>query len=512
MPQNRVDLGAVDRFLESQEASMTKNATQPKITIAQPPPPAPGMPEGFVANLQQEFNQGMKGISEGVGTVGASKDIRGIEQMGGVGQAALGALQTINAPVTAAARASGQTAQDIVQPIAGETAGAVAGTIVDTAVQMLGGPAMGKVARETAKFMSRITPGFYGASRSVRRAIMSEDAQLLPSLVTPSGVDTKAIYDKLDTIYKGVPVKHLEKLADHLAVVEARAGSVFGKTLESTPIKNIATELRSNIQAANANNNGRIPFNDLSQSLKRINEKIRAMPEEGRDELYGAYMQMKKGIYDDMEKTAVKFRQGGMTKEAFKELRKADAAYRRESAADDLQHFVSMGTKYHKGNLEFDADSVLTKIHRNQYFQDSLKDEGSNPTKTLDTITDTLKNISKRMPDRPPEFGEHAVMSGILAGGAGALSHFYGAGPALTAPQFAGGPTGIAGVTFAASIVIGEALKTRPGQAMLRKLFSHDKIITREKLAALSVFVRGATEGANRLSMPGEQTVQVPQQ
>lgn len=499
MPQTRVDLEAVNRYLASQEAP----AGEAPISIVSPAPAQP-MPEGFLANLQQEVSQGGKQIAAGVNTARTSGDIRGIEQLGGIGQAALGGLQAVNAPVTAAARAAGQTAQDVVQPVAGEMAGAVAGTVVDTAVQMLGGPALGRVARATARGMAKVLPGFATGSRVVRRAMMSEEAQMLPSLIKPSGVDAKAIYDKLGSVYQRVPVPNLEKIVDKLAVVEARVKNVGGSTLQSSPIKNITEDMRDAIQ--NNKVNGGLPFNELHATLKRINERIRSMPEEGKDELYGAYMQLKKGIFADMDRKAVKYRQGGVTKEAYKELRKADAAWRQESAAEDLQHFVSQATRAEKGNLAFNPDSVLTKIQRNEFFRDSM------PEKTLKTITDTLQSISRRMPSRPGAMPERAGVSAAIAGTAGLMGAMSGVGPALTAPQFMGGMTGVAGAILGADFVIGEALKTRPGQAILRKLFEKDALITPEKMAALSMAVRGASEYANELSRPKEQTVQVPVQ
>jgi len=502
MPQRTVDLDAVNAFLAQQQgpASMTKNAVP--MNVVRDAPPAAPMPEGFTANLQQELSQGGQHIMSGANTAYNSRDIRGVEQLGGVGEAALGGMQALNAPVTAAARAAGQTAQDIVQPVAGETAGAVAGTVVDTAVQMLGGPALGRVARATAQTLARITPGFSTGSRIVRRAMLSENAQLLPSLIKPSGVDAEQIYSAINKVHTRIPVPQLEGIVNKLARTEEKVGNVAGSTLQSTPIRNIVEEMGGAITKAKGQ--GGLPFDELHNVMKRLNERIRAMPEQGKDELYGAYMQLKKGIYEDMENTRVLYKQGGMNKDAYTEMMRANGAWRQESAAEDLQHFVSQATRAEKGSIAFNADAVLTKIRRNEFFRESV------PPETLKSITSTLEDLSRRMPSRPAPMSERAGLSAAIAGTAALVGAVSGVGPSLTAPQFMGGLTGLAGGIMAADFAIGEALKTRPGQAMLRKLFQKDALITPEKMAALTMFTRGATEYASELSKPKEQTVQVP--
>jgi hypothetical protein len=484
MPQRIINVDEVSKYLDGQQKPSSG------IQLVREAPLTPGMPEGFTANLKQEYEQGVEKVKGG-----------------GIVTPVLGGMQAVTAPLTAAARTAGQATQDVAMSMGmGPTASAIPATIVDTAVQVLGGPLLGRVARSTAQGLARILPGLSGASSMAKRTLISEAAQSIPSKVKPllTSAETEQIYEKVGNISTRIPTTQLEGIVTKLADVEAKVGNVAGKTLQSAPIRNITEELSGVMQEAKAQ--GGLPFNELRMTLKRLNERIQGTPPEARDELYGAYMQLKRGIFEDMENTRVLYKQGGMNKDAYTELRRADAAYRVESATEDLSHFVSQATRVEKGNLAFNADSVLTKIRRNEFFRDSI------PKEDLKSITDTLESVSRRMPARPQSGLGRIGMAGAEGAGASMLASLTGVGPALTAPAFAGGMGGIAGMTIVADAVIGKAMMTRPGQVVLRKLFEKDRWITPEKLAALSGITRHATEYANMLTKPADETVDIPAQ
>jgi hypothetical protein len=223
---------------------------------------------------------------------------------------------------------------------------------------------------------------------------------------------------------------------------------------------------------------GQIPLDQLYANQQRLGLLVKQASaenwpqEQGLRRLYGS-------ILSDIDAAAA-----GGTPEA-RTLRQATQAARKEFATDTLDTMFQPGKGINTrpdGLVQINAGKLLDTFNRKVATDELFA--GSFTAGELNEIRDTLHGLTK-LPRIPPPRG--AMYGSGAAFGRSGLA--YGATQYLT-----GDPTTaamVAGLAGAAPQIIGRAIMTAPGRAMLRSFMNAGQMIGPGELAALRSLVAG---------------------
>lgn len=249
------------------------------------------MPEGFLANLYDEAEQGAGNIFSGM--TSALNPNRGAIGTLGVPQAAIGALQLGFAPITATSRAIAQNAQDVALRI-GEALGipgpananisAGIATATDLVGNLVAAPkALATAAPHALKVGKSILSHLPGAQVGLREEGMRRALAIPESLRPP--ITSEEIYSKVGEVNPIVPYDEIRKAATPVAQSKSLLAQNVPKleTLKADlaivkkDLEQFGTDLAGNILPPSGNFAKVARFDDLTRKKQEFENSISAI-------------------------------------------------------------------------------------------------------------------------------------------------------------------------------------------------------------------------------------------
>jgi hypothetical protein len=246
------------------------------------------------------------------------------EQMSDMGEAAK----------VAALPMAGQLIGGAIGGIPGQSIGALAGLAgnkmlgisnpdsMDAALTA-GAPVAGKLLTHAGR---RAIPGVEAAEQQIGVEMMGKAFQKDPSLKAA----TTAAYDRVEALGSpSMPAANFQSTVNKLFDTEVTARK-YGAA---------APQIRQAVKAAGETlqaQNGAMPFRDVEVMLKRYRQKVSGLEAQG-GEVWGAYKELRKGLFDDM---AAAETAGGQSAPNVQAMKEAMAAAKKQIAHDELAELV----------------------------------------------------------------------------------------------------------------------------------------------------------------------------
>ncbi len=344
----------------------------------------------------------------------------------------------------------GEAARVAALPMAGQLAGGVvgsalgpAGTIIGQSVGgiagLLGNKALGVsnpdaldaaltgsapfIARGVTTGGRRLIPGGEAAEQQIGAEMLRQTPGLLPG----SKEATTQAYERVRALGNpDIPVPTFTKTVNDLFSTE----QIARKYGAASP-----TILRG-VKAARetlANTNGTMPFEDVAVALKKYRQKVAGLETKGGEE-WGAYKELRKSLFDDMELAA---KQGGLSADVVKAQREAMGAAKAQIAKEEFTEVLEKyGTKMVTvGGQTFEViepTKVLNKL-RDMDFKASAGGQYEAIEKTLKQLA-AIPKVDMHTRTGVGTSGRAVAMAGAtIAGGALGTPVVGGASGALAA-------------------------------------------------------------------------------
>jgi hypothetical protein len=227
--------------------------------------------------------------------------------------------------------------------------------------------------------MRRGFPGAAAAEQQIGAELMRGSFAPQPALKQA----TTAAYEKVESLGSpSMPVPSYQKAVNKLFDTEVTAGAYGASSPEiRRAVKNAGKTLEAQ--------QGTMPFRDVEVMLKRYRQKTSTLEGKG-GEVWGAYKDMRKALFDDMEAAASS---GHATKENVVAMREAIAASKKQIAHDELAELVEKyGVKTEVVNGQtfevINPKTLMNKLND----MDFAASAGPGEAKK---VMDTLKQLAK---------------------------------------------------------------------------------------------------------------------
>jgi hypothetical protein len=366
--------------------------------------------------------------------------------------------------------------------MAGQSVGGIAGLLGNKALGISKPEALDAALTGAVPYMAR------GAAFAGRRAIPGVEAaeqqigaELLrkaPDVLPGSKEATKTAYDQLEALGSpNMPVPNLQRSVSELLNTEMTSKKYGGA---SPIIRRAVIDAGKTLQAQN----GEMPFRDVSIMLKRYRQKTADLESKG-GEVWGAYKELRKSLFDDM---ALAEKGGGAAAANVEAQRAAMATARQQIAKDELSESIEKyGVKTVTVNGQtfevIDPTKVLNKL-KDMGFAESVG------TQQYQKIEQTLKHLAA-IPkvNMATGTGVGTPMRATAMAGAGILGSALGVGAS-------GGVAGAAGAAGAimAHDAVASLFMSDKGRDFLVKLFKANKGRMRETTGQMLQFAASQME------------------
>jgi len=324
-----------------------------------------------------------------------------------------------------------------------------------------------------------LTHGARRAIPGVEAAEQQIGAELLrgvPSTLPGSQQATQAAYDRLAQLGSpNIPVPNLQRAVTDLFDTERIAKRYGGAN---------ATIRRGVMEAARTltAQGGQMPFQDVSIMLKRYRQKIAGLESKGGEE-WGAYKELRKSLFQDMEAAA---QAGGQNAQLVQAQREAMAAAKAQIAKDELTEAIEkFGVKSITVSGQTFEVIEPTKILNKLKDLDFAGSVGPQQWKGIEKTLKQLAAIPKV--NTATGTGVGTTMRAVAMAGSGVI------GGAIGTP-IVGGVAGAAGAAVAIKAYDAAAslMMSDRGRNFLVKLFKANNGRMSERTAQLLQF--GATQ------------------
>lgn len=392
----------------------------------------------------------------------------GISMAGSLGGAALGgALGTAIAPGPGT----------VAGGIAGELAGSYGARKANVALGLDEPGIMGDVASvaipgalkaggSIIKGVAKRLPGVGDALHDEGIAIAKQlKEKFLPP--TKSGV----LYDTVAQMNPSISLGSTGKMAqDYLA-----KSSQLPSELQNPTLMAVAEGLENMASA---------PTPVQFQTMRMAQRRIRDLMGSAKGEELGMLKRFDSAMWEDLERRSA---QGGGQNVAGV-LKDANKAYRKEQASEELGEIIERGiTEFvqGKGTGRLNAGGMIKNLDARVAKDDMFA--GSWTKEEMADIKTTLEGLSKIPNPFPGSGSQFGAGMGVGAGGLGM---------ALT-----GDPT-MSGLLAAGPWIIGSALGTSPGRALVRQLSHAGNLMTPEGMTTIRAFINSQARDMDMLKQP----------
>jgi hypothetical protein len=381
----------------------------------------------------------------------------------------------------------------------------IAGEPVDWSAVAMGGalPFAGSAALRTGeRAAAGVAPKLPGASRVMQEEGVQE-ARGIPGKYQPQmppgspaarrpGMSVSAqYYDQIAGVNPRVPLKHVVNAANDVLTNEYLLANVpkgVPTPLVSGKLKDIAEYINGVVQQ----DQGQVQFKTIRAIQQRLGALINSASGEEADALKGALKHIDRGLFQDLEDAANTVvpatKYPGSATRAAGILKKANNAYRRERAVQDLSDLIESGVAKGRNDLEMSFNpakplNALDEARRAPLGTDKYK--YLRESFTPDEITEIQKSLLdlKGLPSLPPPGGEGAfgsgrvnprALMGFTGGGAtgAGLARVLGLDPAMAGILAGvGSAAGTAAMTYGRD-ALARAIATPGGRKMLKTLLA----------------------------------------
>jgi hypothetical protein len=227
--------------------------------------------------------------------------------------------------------------------------------------------------------LRRGMPGAAAAEQQIGAELMRGAFAPQPALKQA----TTAAYEKVEALGSpSMPVPSYQKTVNTLFETEQTAKKYGG---QSPIIRRAVQEAGKTMEAQN----GAMPFRDVEVMLKRYRQKTADLEMKG-GEVWGAYKDMRRALFEDMEQAAAS---GHVSKENVLAMREAIAASKKQIAHDELAELVQKyGIKTEVVNGQtFEVINPKTLMNK----LTDLDFAASAGPEAAKKVTDTLKQLAK---------------------------------------------------------------------------------------------------------------------
>ena len=364
--------------------------------------------------------------------------------------------------------------------IAGQGIGGMAGLVGNQLLGISEPDAFDAALTGTTGLTARLlTHGARRAIPGVEAAEQQIGAELLrgvPPTLPGSQQATQAAYDRLAQLGSpNIPVPNLQRAVTSLFDTERIAKKYGGQN---------ATIRRGVMEAARTltAQNGEMPFQEASIMLKRYRQKIAGLESKGGEE-WGAYKELRKSLFQDMEAAA---QAGGQNAQLVQAQREAMAAAKAQIAKDELTEAIEkFGVKSITVSGQTFEVIEPTKILNKLKDLDFAGSVGPQQWKAIEKTLKQLAAIPKV--NTATGTGVGTTMRAVAMAGSGVI------GGAIGTP-IVGGVAGAAGAAVAIKAYDAAAslMMSDRGRNFLVKLFKANNGRMSERTAQLLQF--GATQ------------------
>lgn len=422
------------------------------------------MPEAEIQKTLAEFTQKDRGTFGRA--VGSATEIVGKSILPTAGGAVGGFM---GGP---AGMALGSGAGELANQALGFTEPSATDALVATVMpSVVGGAA--RLGGAAAKAAIRRLPG----AAFTMHEMAAESLGKIPGSLAPAQ-SSDELYALVSKFNPKIKADQLKAAAERLAATEEG----LSKGLSNDEIRNVGRGLVNLIDQ----NGGEVPFDVLRTELRRIGERVGSSARTG-GEPYGAYKDLFKQGYNDLEKAAGA---GNEAMPAVQALKQANAARKMEFVVDDLSELFSVkgggiSPRPDGAGVQVNFRKIITAVERNEDIKKTL---GADAYKAM---VDDLTRMWKATPNLPAVAGTDAGSKRILQstgafGGLGTAAGMYFGGP--TGAVIGGGLGGAAGA--AGPAILGRLVATSTGRKVLQGMLeSNGGSITPEMLSLLGVAV-----------------------
>ena len=338
-------------------------------------------------------------------------------------------------------------------------------------IASVGLPLAARIAGAVGKFGMTHMPGAQAAMHE-EGAVM---ARALPEAMRPNPSST-ALFQVAETYNPLIAPSNLTDTAIELLKAEQKL---------ATGLKNpdLIRVTRGIIDLGKKNPDG-VPLQDLYKNMKRVGALV-GETEKAGGPLHGAYKNLYRSMYQDLEETTAEGFSGSAISEGGVEaLTKAIKAARKEFATDDLKELIETSITPAQGTRDLESvrgATMLrkweTKLRKDERFAGSFTDDDK------EAITQTFKDLQE-LPRLPPERG------------AAAGSAMFGArtGTAYFGTKWLTGDESLAALAGATAAglpwLTSRLLVTGPGRELIHVLLKKGPLMSPEAVGAMTTFAR----------------------
>ena len=354
-------------------------------------------------------------------------------------------------------------------------------TIILNGVLPKAGELLGRITNGAARWMGARLPG---ASPTLHE-MAAEQLGKIPGAIQPTAT-AESLYKIADGFSPRIEMPGLIATADKVLSREQQAAA----GLKLPGLTKTAESLQSAAQ-------GGMPFQDVRVNLRRVGDKIRELRDTGGEEL-GAYKQMWRAMMDDMEAAAAS---GSPAEPAVQALKAANAAMKREYAAEELGDILTKRALAIRGDLGFMRNGEpQVQVNFNKALKEIKVSEDIKKSLTPKEYGDLIKDLTvmaQSIPVLPSQAGANVgsralnlrAYTGVgLGTSAGAVAGTWaGFGPVL-GTTVGGGLGLVAGA--AGPTILGKLLVSEGGRRFLHGVLSGTGgVITPQAMSILATAV-----------------------